>query len=190
MRLMRIVTIPGSLRKGSYNRKLIALANEALTKAGVEVDAVDLKEFPLPPYDGDIEAETGLPDAAWTLKAKLAAGHGIIISSPEYNAGIPGMLKNVIDWTSRGGSNPWTGKVVGLMGATSGMWGTQRMMPQLRGVMTLLGAMVIPQQINIRHAREVWNEAGELIDEKMPERMEKFVVAFLEIVNRMQGDKG
>ena len=185
---MKILTIPGSLRKGSYNRKLIALANESLARSGVEVDAIDLKEFPMPPYDGDLEDTEGLPDAAAKLQARVATAHGIILASPEYNSGIPGTLKNVIDWTTRG-SNPWSGKVVGLMGATPNEWGTTRMMPSLRQVFSNLGALVIPQQVNIRRAGEVWNESGELLDAKARERVENFVGKFLDYAGRLRQDK-
>ncbi|MCC6476429.1 NAD(P)H-dependent oxidoreductase, partial [bacterium] len=152
MRAMRIAAIIGSLRSQSYNRKLAAIATDILLRQNVEVDLIDLKMLPLPIYDGDVESEKGLPDATWKLKARLAACHGILIVSPEYNGGVPGGLKNAIDWSSRGEGNPWQGKAVALMGASTGMWGTTRMMPHLRQTMTVLGALVIPEQINVPHA--------------------------------------
>jgi NAD(P)H-dependent FMN reductase len=182
---MRIITIPGSLRAGSYNRKLILLANDILRKANVEVEALDLKDYPLPPYDGDLEDAAGLPDHVRHLQAKIAAGHGVLISSPEYNSGIPGTFKNILDWTSRGGGNPWGGKVIGLMGVTTGMWGTQRGMPHLRVVMSALGSLVIPQQINLPRAAEIWNDNGKLIDDKLPGRIENFVSAFLSTTEKL-----
>ena len=181
---MKIITIPGSLRAGSYNRKLIALANELLLKRNVDLEALDLRDFPLPLYDGDFEEQSGLPESAAKLKAKLASAHGIIIASPEYNGGISGMFKNTIDWTSRGKGNPWTGKVVGLMGTTPGMWGTLRGMPQIRQVMSALSAHVIPQQINLPHAAKVLDEEGNLLDEKLAGRVEKFIDAFLSFCGR------
>jgi chromate reductase, NAD(P)H dehydrogenase (quinone) len=188
MSQLRILTIPGSLRKESYNRKLLKLAETYLEQAGVEIDRLDLKDYPLPPYDGDVEADQGLPQNAWTIKARIAACHGIIIASPEYNYGIPGTLKNVIDWTSRGGSNAWLGKIVGMMGASNGPVGTWRMMPLLRASLSGLQSLVIPQQVNVREAAKVWNQQGELIDEKLPEIVEKFVKAFLNTTERMKGD--
>jgi len=179
---MRIVTLPGSLRKGSYNRRLLGLAIAELEKLGAEIEAVDLCDHPLPLYDGDLEDDKGVPDEAWTLKSKIAASHGIVIACPEYNAGVPGVFKNVIDWTSRGGSNPWAGKVVGLMGASAGLWGTTRMMPHLRDIMTMLGCLIIPQQISVPQAAKVWNEAGEMTDEKLPGRVERFIGAFVATV--------
>jgi chromate reductase, NAD(P)H dehydrogenase (quinone) len=186
MFIMRIATLAGSLRTGSYNRKLLALAEEALQKTQVEIDHLDLRDFPLPLYDGDIEEQSGLPQNAWTLKARLAAAHGVIIASPEYNVSIPGALKNAIDWTSRGGSNPWAGKVIGLMGASNGPWGTQRMMPHLRASFQILNAHVIPQQINVREAPKVWDESGMLLDDKLPAHVEKFITEFLRVVHLLK----
>jgi chromate reductase, NAD(P)H dehydrogenase (quinone) len=185
---MRIVTLAGSLRSGSYNRKLLALAEKALADMNVEIDRLDLKDFPLPLYDGDIEEEKGLPPEAWTLKARIAAAQGIIIASPEYNGSVPGALKNMIDWTSRGGSNPWQGKTVGLMGATTGMWGTQRMMPHLRQSFQILNAHVIPQQVNVREAGKVWDKDGNLLDDKLSVIVEKFVQEFLHITEKLKLD--
>jgi chromate reductase, NAD(P)H dehydrogenase (quinone) len=187
MSTLRILTLPGSLRRESYNRKLLKLAEEYLRQAGMEIDPVDLKEFPLPLYDGDIEAE-GLPPHAWTLKARIAAAHGVVIACPEYNYTIPGTFKNMIDWTSRGGANPWIGKVVGMMGASNGPIGTWRMMPHLRASLSGLQALVIPQQVNVREAPKVWNEAGELVDEKVREQVEKFVKAFVQTATALKRD--
>jgi chromate reductase, NAD(P)H dehydrogenase (quinone) len=186
MFIMRIATLAGSLRTSSYNRKLLALAEEALKKEQVEIDHLDLRDFPLPLYDGDIEEQFGLPSQAWTLKARLAAAQGILLASPEYNGGIPGTLKNVIDWTSRGEGNPYAGKVIALMGATTGLWGTQRAMPQFRQAFQILSAHVIPQQINVREAKKVWDESGMLLDDKLPAHVEKFITEFLRVVHLLK----
>ena len=181
---LQIATLPGALRAGSYNRKLLKLADAALEAAGVALDRLDLRDFPLPLYDGDLETAQGLPAAAAALKARLAAVQGVIIASPEYNGGVPGTLKNAIDWTSRGGRQPWAGKVVGLMGATDGAWGTWRGMPHLRQSLLILNAIVIPQQINLPKASEVWDTDGNLKDGTLPPRVEKFVQAFLSVVTK------
>jgi len=184
---MHIVTICGSLRKESYNRRLLGLAEAALVELKAEVDFIDLREHPLPLYDADIESENGLPPEIWKIKARIAAAQGIVIASPEYNGSIPGALKNMIDWTSRGESQPWAVKVIGLMGATTGMWGTQRMMPHLRQSFQILGGLVIPQQVNVREAGKVWNAEGILLDEKLPGSVEKFAREFLQTVQRVKG---
>ena len=183
---LRIACVAGSLRKESYNRKLLALAVSLLEKEGAETDVIELRDFMLPLYDGDIETERGLPDNEWKLKARIAACQGTIIACPEYNGSVPGTFKNALDWTSRGAEQPWAGKVVGLMGATDGPWGTQRMMPQLRQSLCILNAHVIPEQINVREAAKVWDASGALTDEKLPGRVHKFVREFLRTVQKLR----
>ncbi len=186
---MRIAIIPGSLRAGSYNRKLAHVAEAILQKHNVETDYVDLKDHALPPFDQDIEDTTGVPDACWKLKARIASAHSVVISSPEYNGGIPGMFKNVLDWTSRGGSNPWDGKVVMLMGASDGPWGTNRMMPSLRLTFNKMGALVIPQTVTIPKSGRVWNDEGSLLDDALPGRVEKVIVKLLNVTQKMTGER-
>ncbi|MBK8130704.1 MAG: NAD(P)H-dependent oxidoreductase [bacterium] len=186
---MRIALLPGSLRAGSYNRKLARVAADVLAGRGVETDYVDLKEHPMPPYDGDIEAASGLPDACWKFKARIAAAHAVVIASPEYSGGIPGTLKNVLDWSTRGGSNPWDGKVVLLMGTSGGPWGTNRMLPALRQVMAIMGAVVIPQSVTIPNAGKVWDESGALLDETLPGRVEKVLGNSLTVPQKMTAER-
>jgi chromate reductase len=181
---LRILTVPGSLRKESYNRKLLKLAERYLERPGIEVDRLDLSDVPFPLYDGDLEAR-GFPENVQKVKARIAAAHGILIASPEYNYSIPGTVKNFIDWSSRQG-NPWAGKVVGMLGASNGPIGTWRMMPQLRASLSGLKAIVIPDQVNVREAAKVWNEEGILIDEKLPAIVEKMVTEFLRITTALK----
>src|SRR5260221_646228 len=97
----KILAFAGSLRKDSYNKKLIKIAAEGARAAGAEVTVIDLKEFPLPVYDGDLETAEGLPANAKKLKEMFLKHQGLLIASPEYNSSIPGGLKNMIDWVSR-----------------------------------------------------------------------------------------
>lgn len=187
---LRIACIAGSLRAESYNRKLLALAVSLLEMEGAQTDVLDLREFPLPLYDSDAESAHGLPENAWKLKARIAACQGTIIACPEYNGSMPGTFKNALDWTSRGEGLPWSGKVVGLMGATTGPWGMQRMMPQLRQSLLILNALVIPQQIAVREAERVWDRDGLLTDAKLAGRLEKFVREFLLIVETLKRNDG
>lgn len=183
---MRIAAVCGSLRADSYNRKLLALALPLVRKLNAETDELDLREFPLPLFDADIESAHGLPDVVWKLKARLAACQGVLIACPEYNSGIPGGFKNMLDWTSRGASQPWAEKVVALMGATTGLWGTQRMMPHLRQTLGGLGAHVISPQINVREAANVWDANSVLLDERLPPRLETFIGQFLTTVEKLK----
>ena len=186
---MRIALLPGSLRAGSYNRKLLLVAEQVLQKYGVETYPIDLMTLALPPYDGDIEEAEGLPDSVFVLKSKVTEAHAVIIACPEYSGGIPGAFKNALDWSTRGGSNPWTGKVVMLMGASAGPWGTNRMQPSLRAVLAVMGALVIPQSVTIPNAEQVWDEAGRVLDDVLPHRVEKVIARLLEVASKMTGEQ-
>jgi NAD(P)H-dependent FMN reductase len=183
--VLRVVTIPGSLRAASYNRKLLKVAEQFLEQE-VELDRIDLKDFPLPPYDGDIQDQRGIPAEAEALKDRVRAAHGVLVSAPEYNWGVSGMYKNVFDWMSRGRNQPWAGKVVGIIGATDGPFGTWRATPMYRQMYASVGAIVLPQSVNLPNAQNVWDESGKLVDEKLPERVQKFVGQFMELLRRMQ----
>src|ERR1700744_111176 len=101
MSALKILVIPGSLRTGSLNAKLAATISAELAQAGAEVTRISLADFPLPIYDGDLQAKSGVPKQAVNLKRMMAAHHGVLIVTPEYNSSIPSLLKNAIDWVSR-----------------------------------------------------------------------------------------
>ncbi len=137
---VRILGIPGSLRSASYNRALLRSAQE-LAPAGAEVETFELHE--VPPYDGDLEAE-GDPAAVAALKESIKESDALLIASPEYNRGTPGVLKNAIDWASRPPlASPLAGKPVAVMGATTGMSGTKNAQEQLRQALAFPGAFVV-----------------------------------------------
>src|SRR5262245_63467078 len=101
MAALKILVIPGSLRTGSLNAKLAAAIAHELVVAGVEVTRISLSDFPLPIYDGDLQAKSGIPKNALNLKRMLGAHHGVLIVTPEYNSSVPALVKNTIDWISR-----------------------------------------------------------------------------------------
>jgi chromate reductase len=174
----RILAVAGSLRAGSYNRKLLALLVEQARAQGAEVDVVDLKALALPVYDGDIEAQ-GLPPAAVDLRERISKAQGLLISSPEYNASIPGGLKNAIDWASRPSTSIFKGKWAALSGASPGMFGTVRMQPHLRQSLTHLGVNLLPDQFLVSHANEAFTEEGRLKDESRLKSLEGLVSALI-----------
>ena len=101
MSALKILVIPGSLRTGSLNAKLAATIAAEFTQAAVDVTRISLGDFPLPIYDGDLQAKSGVPKSAINLKRMISSHHGVLIVTPEYNASIPALLKNAIDWVSR-----------------------------------------------------------------------------------------
>ena len=158
----KILAFAGALRKGSYNRKLIAIAAERARAHGAEVDLLDLAEVAMPLYDGDLEEASGLPPGAVEFRRRIAAATAVIISSPEYNASIPGTLKNAIDWASRSPNQPFPGKLVLLIAASPGPFGAARVLPDLRKVLSSIGALVLPTQVHVGRAHEAFDEAGKL----------------------------
>src|SRR5436189_4076042 len=122
----KIVAFAGSLRSGSFNKKLIAIAVDAARQAGAEVTLVDLRDLALPLFDQDIEDASGLPEGARRFKALLRESDGFLIAAPEYNSSITGALKNAIDWASRGETDDepplvaFRGKAAALMAASPG----------------------------------------------------------------------
>jgi len=168
---VKILAFAGSLRRDSYNKKLIRLAMRGAERAGADITLIDLKDHPLPVYDGDIEAEQGFSENVMALKELFRAHHGLLISAPEYNSSISGALKNVIDWVSRpekghAALDCFDGKVAGLVSAAAGGLGGMRMLPMLRSILQNIKVIVVPAMVGIPAAHEAFNEDGTLRDAK------------------------
>ena len=167
----RILALAGSARKGSLNKRLVRAAAEGVKSAGGDVTLVDLNEYPMPVYHGDLEASEGIPSNARALRALFREHQGLLIASPENNASIPAMLKNTIDWVSRpdGGQNglvPFQGKVAALLSASPGALGGLRGLVHLRAVLQSLGVLVLSEQFALPRAHEAFADSGELSDPK------------------------
>jgi len=183
---MTILAFAGALRTGSFNRKLLGVAVEAL-RGQADIDLLDLREVPMPPYDGDIEATQGLPEGARKFKERIAAAEALLICTPEYNWSIPGTLKNVIDWASRPPDIPFKGKVALLMGASPGAYGAVRGVLALRQVLTALGVLILPATVQIIRAGEAFDASGKLIDPKHTAQVDKACAELL-LVTRLMRD--
>jgi chromate reductase, NAD(P)H dehydrogenase (quinone) len=159
---LRILGIAGSLRESSYNRALLRAARELLPE-GVELVEQDIGSLPF--YDGDVEA-AGDPEAVVRFKQAIREADAILIATPEYNRGVPGVLKNAIDWASRPPlGSPLTGKPVAIMGASTGRGGTARAQEQLRAALEFSRATVIEQpEVLVPEAFMRFDEHGELVD--------------------------
>ncbi len=174
----RILCFAGSLRKDSLNKKLVKIAMAGAQKEGVETTYIDLKEYPLPVYDGDLEAESGLPENAKKLKAIMKEHQGFLLACPEYNSSISGALKNAIDWTSRPepGEKPlvcYSGKIAGIMAASPGGLGGLRGLVAVRSILENIGMMVVPQQVAVASALDAFDEDGNLQDPKRQASVEE-----------------
>jgi NAD(P)H-dependent FMN reductase len=168
----RILAFGGSLRKDSFNQKLAAIAAEGAREAGAEVTLIELRDFPIPLFDQDLEAASGKPEEAKRLKALFLSHQGLIIASPEYNSSYSAALKNAIDWVSRGDSpdeppiSALAGKSAVIMAASPGGLGGLRGLVPLRMLLGNLGITLLPDQIAIPSAFNAFGPDGQLVDPK------------------------
>jgi chromate reductase len=180
---MRLLGIAGSLREGSYNRGLLRAASE-LAPEGVELVELDLRGLPF--YDGDLEA-AGDPESVTALKEAIRDADALLIATPEYNRGLPGVLKNAIDWASRPAlASPLAGKPVAIMGATTGFAGTARAQQQLRDALEFPGAVVLQQpEVLVSEAYLRFDEHGDLVDEQTREEISALLGALTRVPARV-----
>lgn len=170
---MRLLFFAGSTREGSYNKKLARLAQRIATANGIEGVFVDLRDYPMPLYNGDVEAEQGPPPKAAEFKALLGEYQGVFIASPEYNSSITPLLKNTLDWVSRvkgnggeSGAEIYRSRVFAISGASPGYYGGMRSLLTLRQVLEVgLGATVVPRQLALPRAGQAFDDDGSLKDE-------------------------
>lgn len=181
----RVLAIAGSLRKESFNRKALKIAMGFAEESGADVRAIDLKTLALPVFDEDLRAG-GFPEAVQLLKREIESSDMLLIATPEYNHGMPGPLKNAIDWASDL-ANPFAGKTAAIFGASTGMFGTLRSQLQLRQTLAALGVELLPQpQVYIRSAREAFLPDGSLADRHTTKQLRDLVEETLRRVRRKQ----
>ena len=179
--MKRILAIPGSLRLGSYNRRLLLEIAKAL-RGRAEVEIFDL--HPIPMYNQDMDVDGG-PEVVRDLKRRVAEADAVIFATPEYNGSVPGVLKNAIDWLSRpAGQSVLRDKPVAILGASTGRGATQRAQEHLRFVLSRIGARVFESaQVQMSGAGERFAEDGSLADEVSREQLRAFtdgVLSWLE----------
>ena len=167
----RILAFAGSLRRGSFNQKLVPIAAKGAREAGAEVTLIALKDFPLPLFDQDLEAEQGMPAYGQNLKQLFIDHDGLLIAAPEYNSSITAVLKNAIDWVSRPAPGEpslvaFRGKIATLMSASPGALGGLRGLVHVRSILGNIGVIVLPEQIAVAQAHEAFNPDGSLKDPK------------------------
>jgi chromate reductase, NAD(P)H dehydrogenase (quinone) len=175
-RPLRILGFAGSLRQGSYNRALLRAADE-LTAAHMRIETFDIGPIPL--YNADVEAQ-GDPAPVAAFKEAIRQADGVLIATPEYNHGVPGVTKNAIDWASRPPrSAVLAGKPVGLIGASPGITGTARGQSQLRQAFEFTNSYAMPQpELLVFHANEKFDAQGRLTDEVTRKLLQSYLAAF------------
>jgi chromate reductase, NAD(P)H dehydrogenase (quinone) len=181
--MTRILGISGSLRSGSYNTALLRAA-APLLDAGVGLEIAFLHGIPL--YDGDLEAAEGLPEAVRELKARVMTCDGLLLSTPEYNNGIPGVFKNAIDWLSRPPSDipqVFGARPVAVIGASPGGFGTVLAQNAWLPVLRTLGMRPwFGRRLMVSRAAQVFNNTGELADETVREQLREFLRGFAQFI--------
>jgi NAD(P)H-dependent FMN reductase len=187
----RILAFAGSARQQSLNKKLVQVAAQGARLAGAEVTFIDFKDYPLPLYDGDIEA-AGFPDNVRRLRQLMLEHQGFLIASPEYNGSVSPLLKNVIDWCSRpvdgqDGLAPYRNKVVVLMSASPGGFGGLRALPHLRTVLSGIGAIVLPDQVAVPKAHEAFAPDGGMGNEKQRAAIEALGATLTSTLSKLHG---
>ena len=180
-----ILGISGSLRAGSYNTALLR-AGAGLMPAGSTLEIVTLRGIPL--YDGDVEAGEGIPDAVQALKERIMASDGVLLATPEYNNGIPGVFKNAIDWLSRPVadiSKVFGNRPVAVIGASPGGFGTMLAQSAWLPVLRTLGVQPwFGGRLMVSRAGQVFSETGEMLDEKMKAQLRQFLQGFVAATQR------
>ena len=186
---MKVLGIPGSLRRQSFNRQLLGVAVSCAPE-GMQGEVVDCELLAsVPPFNEDVEtAAGGDPDPVRRLRDEVRSADGLLIATPEYNQAMPGVLKNHVDWLSR--SNPdevLVGKPAALFGATTGEWGTRLSQSMVRQCLSSAEALVLPAgaALYIRQVDRLF-EDGELVDSGLAERLGRFLEAFAEWIDRCQ----
>lgn len=182
---MKVLTICGSLRAASYNRQLLRAASKVAQNLGAEVQNADLKEVVLPMYDQDIQ-DAGMPKIVQDLKEMVQTADVILFVSPEYNYSVPGVLKNAIDWLSRG-TNSLDQKTVAIMGASPGAFGTVRGQAHLRQILVGLNVRILSKpEVCLRFCDQAFDQSGNLVDPKNQEILEKLIKNTFELFNKLK----
>jgi len=191
MSALKILVIPGSLRTGSLNARLAAVAAHEIAQAGSEVTRISLSDFPLPIYDGDLQARSGVPKNAVNLKRMIGGHHGVLIITPEYNSSVPALVKNTIDWVSRvqdpheSRGQVFRERAFAIAAASGGRLGGTRALSALRLILTACHAIVVPNQLALSFADEAYDDMERLKHPADIEAMQAMVRQLIEFSQRM-----
>jgi chromate reductase, NAD(P)H dehydrogenase (quinone) len=187
----KILAFAGSTRKDSWNKKLLKQAVDVAYGAGAEVTVIDLADYPLPLYDGDIEAAGGMPENARKLQKLFAEHDGFLIASPDYNGSYSGVLKNAVDWISRKDKEndpplePFKGKIAAIMSASPGALGGLRGLEKLHDLLDHLQVMVLPEVVAVGSIATAFNEAGKLKDPKVAKNLETAATRLVTVAKKL-----
>ena len=183
---LRALAVCGSIRKDSYNLKLLNIAKLIAEQSGARAITADLKTFNLPPYNFDVES-AGFPDSVIELSNLVKASDVLLIASPEYNYSVSGVLKNAIDWVSRIRPNPFSGKVAAIFGASTGLIGTARGQHHLRQILTTINVFILPQpQVHVALAESAFEADGTLKNKTAENQLKELLQKTFELAERLK----
>jgi chromate reductase, NAD(P)H dehydrogenase (quinone) len=179
----RILAFAGSTRKESFNRKLLAVAVELAEQAELEVQHIELADYPLPLMDEDLEAEHGQPENATALRRMMLEADGLLLACPEYNSSITPLMKNVVDWVSRkksggGDLTPYRDKKALLLGASPGKLGGKRSVETVRSILANIGVEVFDKEFTLPGAGDAFDHLGQLRDVELIDALKAIVKSF------------
>jgi chromate reductase, NAD(P)H dehydrogenase (quinone) len=179
---VRFLVFSASLRRGSLNSQLAELAATCISAHGGQVDVAAMRDFDAPSYDQDVQHEQGFPPGAEEFRRRLEACQGFVVAAPEYNASMPGALKNAIDWVSRFAPQPFNERHGLLLSASPSMIGGNRGLWALRVPLEHLGARVYPDMFSLAQAHRAFTAEGRLADERLQQRFDTNIINFLDQV--------
>jgi NAD(P)H-dependent FMN reductase len=188
----KILAFAGSTRRDSFNKTLVRYAVGRARALGAEVTHIDLRDFPLPLYDGDLESEMGQPENGTRLYELMKAHHALLWSCPEYNSSISAVLKNTIDWVSRPRAGEpalaaFSGKVAALLSASPGALGGLRGLVHVRAILGNIGVLVLANQVAVPKANEGFVEDGSPRDANLSQRIDGLVRDLVETTRKLRG---
>jgi NAD(P)H-dependent FMN reductase len=179
---IRLLVFAASLRDGSLNRRLAELAAVTIAANGGQVDRASMREFDAPSYDADLQDGDGFPPGAEEFRRRVEVCDGFVVAAPEYNASMPGLLKNAIDWVSRFRPQPFNEKYGLLLSASPSMVGGNRGAWALRVPFEHLGARIYPDMFSLAQAHRAFDAEGRLANRQLQERFDTNIVNFMDSV--------
>lgn len=191
---IKILAFAGSLREHSYSKRVVKTAIKGAESAGAEVTYIDLRSFPMPIYDADIQEKQGFDENALKLQRLLSEHNGLLICSPEYNGSLSGALKNAIDWTSRASGEfkmgeVFSGKVAATMTESPGVFGGIRCLGHLRSILSILGVNVLPSEIAVGKVHEMFDGNDDaMINEMMKNLLENLGASLVDTLRKLHGE--
>jgi len=191
MSVLKILVIPGSLRSGSHNAKLALAAAHEFAQAGVDVTRISLADFPLPIYDGDLQAKSGVPRNAVNLKRMMGSHQGVLIVTPEYNSSVPPLVKNTIDWITRvqdpheSRGQVFRERPFAIAAASEGRLGGTRALAALRLILSACHATVVPNQLALSFADQAYDDMDRLRNQADIEALKALVTQLIEVSQHM-----